>query len=103
METKLANRTDASASSRLLRAPTLEQRQARVIALKPRADRPMRMVEHSLTAYAAGAQTLVFEPPDEETREHVLLASACLFALVLLFGLAACAVCALVAVQLLTG
>jgi len=53
--------------------------------------------------YAAGPQTFAFEPPEDETREHVLMASACLFALGLLIGLALFALCALVALQLLTG
>ena len=110
MGTTLANRMDASASSPLLRVPAQRSaprdsarghEQAHIIALKPRAER--RIAELAVPVYAAGPQTFAFEPPEDETREHVLMASACLFALGLFIGLALFALCALVALQLLTG
>jgi hypothetical protein len=110
MGTTLANRIDASASSPLLRGPVQRtaprasargHEQARIIALKPHVER--RIVELTVPVYTAGPQTFAFEPPEDESREHVLMASACLFALGLLIGLAVCALVALVALQLLTG
>jgi hypothetical protein len=58
-------------------------------------------MEQPVSTYSAGARAPLFETPSEDSREHVLMASACLFALALLSGLATCAACGFVALRLL--